>query len=380
MRISVTTTGSGAPSALPLKLAYVNSLLQTGTRSPIDRAIVEHVKEAEQSAFSDVLGESWIKLGEIPFDSARRLLSVLVSRSDMASGDGWLITKGAVEEVVDRCVNVYTHQRTSSVSDAPEPVLPKSAPQSLHDLTFNASTTTALTADERQRILDTAERLNADGLRLVAVACRTALVKPFMALTASDEAELTFVGFLGLLDPLKPGAADAVRELGKLNVQVRILTGDAPAVATKVARDLGILCPPQSAATGGAPEKDVEASPYPNAAVEPFDEKALIATGAQLAALADDKEAFGELVERCIIFAKLSPYQKLQVVQTLRRGTNRAVAFLGDGVNDALAIRGADVGISVDSGTEIAKEAADVILLEKSLAVVANGVLQGRMT
>lgn len=104
-------------------------------------------------------------------------------------------------------------------------------------------------------------------------------------------------------------------------------------------------------------------------------------TGSQLAALSVDQPEFDQAIERSIIFAKVSPHQKLQIVERLRKGGGgRAVAFLGDGVNDALAIRAADVGISVDSGTETAKEAADVILLEKSLDVIAHGVLQGRIT
>jgi len=111
--------------------------------------------------------------------------------------------------------------------------------------------------------------------------------------------------------------------------------------------------------------------------------KDLIITGSQLAALSADTahpEALQEALARCIIFAKITPHQKLQVVEGLRRKGETAVAFLGDGVNDALAIRAADVGISVDSGTEIAKEAADVILLEKSLDVIVHGVRQGRTT
>jgi Mg2+-importing ATPase len=110
------------------------------------------------------------------------------------------------------------------------------------------------------------------------------------------------------------------------------------------------------------------------------DESEMMITGSQLAALSSDQTAFEEVLERCLIFAKISPHQKLQVVEGLRKGGARAVAFLGDGVNDALALRASDVGISVDSGTEIAKEAADVILLEKSLDVIVHGVLQGRLT
>jgi Mg2+-importing ATPase len=152
--------------------------------------------------------------------------------------------------------------------------------------------------------------------------------------------------------------------------QVWIITGDAPAVATKVACDLGIL-----------PYKSTSVQHVAIKMDSPVDEKALIITGAQLAALSTNQAAFDKAINRCIILAKVSPHQKLQIVEVLRKsGGGQAVAFLGDGVNDSLAIRAADIGISVDSGTEIAKEAADVILLEKSLDVIAHGVLQGRMT
>lgn len=163
-------------------------------------------------------------------------------------------------------------------------------------------------------------------------------------------------------------------------IQVRILTGDVPAVAAKVARDLGLFNPINITKVADARSpKDEEA--VSDMSSEHVDESSLIVTGPQLAELAKDHELFNETIERAVIFAKLSPYQKLDVVKALRKGGGgRAVAFLGDGVNDALAIRGADVGISVDSGTEIAKEAADVILLEKSLGVVARGVIEGRLT
>ncbi|KAG2340873.1 Mg-transporting ATPase [Suillus weaverae] len=367
VRISMSTTGTGDLSQLPIKLAYINSSLQTGSRSPIDYAIVDFVNESEQDIVTDIPGDGWVKQGEVPFDSSRRLLSVLVSRPGGDGSDGLLITKGAVEEVLDRCVSAYNHQLSPS-SDASQ----------LLGLNISPSMASMLTSDERRKILNTAQCLNGEGLRLVAVACREQLIKPFMTISTSDESELTFIGFIGLLDPLKPDAAQAIKDLAALNVQVRILTGDAPAVAAKVARDLGLIPSRQHSSTAenkNENEKDVEASSSFKG------EEGLILTGVQLAALADDQDAYKDAIDRCIIFAKLSPYQKLEVVKALRAGDGgRTVAFLGDGVNDALAIRGADVGISVDSGTDIAKEAADVILLEKSLGVVAVGVIEGRIT
>ena len=179
------------------------------------------------------------------------------------------------------------------------------------------------------------------------------------------------------------------------------MTGDAPAVAAKVGRDLGILRSKSAFLDdfklSTTPDKEDLIDQVAALAANPtefdadleqgldkkpsMDDKDLIITGSQLAALSDDPVAFDAAIERCVIFAKVSPFQKRQVVEGIRRGGGgRAVAFLGDGVNDALAIREADVGISVDSGTEIAKEAADVILLEKSLDVIAHGVLEGRIT
>ena len=357
VRISSSVSSAGEDSDLPIKLAFINSSLQTGTRSPIDRAIVDYVCNHEGSLEGD-WQDDWQKHGEVPFDSTRRLLSVLVTKASMDE-DGLLVTKGAVEEILERCVSMYRYQEDS--------VSP-----SMSNFKLDSSCSTSLSDDDRRGVLETAKRLNEEGLRLIAVACKTVAVKAFMTLTTVDEDDLVFIGFVSFLDPLKPDAAGAIKELSKLNVQVRILTGDAPAVAAKVARDLGLLDAPNVSLT--SEKSDEEASN----SVDPGE---LVITGPRLAELSKDKDAFAEAVERAVIFAKLSPYQKLEVVKALRAGGGgRAVAFLGDGVNDALAIRGADVGISVDSGTEIAKEAADVILLEKSLHVVAVGVVQGRIT
>jgi Mg2+-importing ATPase len=406
VQVSVSTTDSGEQSDLPLKLAYLNSALQTGTRSPIDVAIVDFVEEkfgnhnnnTGNDEENDVKLDEWNKLAEVPFDSSRRLLSVLVSRLRAGIDEkGLFITKCAVEEVLDRCVQVYEPSSTSrSLSPSEWPIrLDK----------FKLDTASPLTDSIRRRILQTAENFNGDGLRLVAVACKRSVAMPFMTVSAADETDLVFIGFIGFLDPLKPDAADAIERLAKLGVQVRmfafnpiqcerllnnemrsqvkILTGDAPSVAAKVARDLGILLSPYGISSSPLSQTSLACYDHISLQVYPahMDEKDLVITGSQLAALSSDQAAFDEALERCIIFAKVSPHQKLQIVEGLRKGGGgRAVAFLGDGVNDSLAIRAADVGISVDSGTEIAKEAADVILLEKSLDVIAHGVLQGRTT
>jgi len=154
---------------------------------------------------------------------------------------------------------------------------------------------------------------------------------------------LTFRGILVFLDPPKPSAREAQRRLAALGITVKVLTGDNPAVAAKVCADLGL--PPGQVATGA----DIERA------------------GDQL----------GDLLARTAVFARVSPEHKALVIRAQRRaGTD--VAFLGDGVNDAVALHAADVGISVDSATDVAKDAADVLLVEKDLDVLADGVMGGR--
>ena len=212
--MSNSTTGSGDESDLPLQLAYLNSALQTGTRSPLDGAIVDFTrKKFEQSAqegngrgIDMVKLEDYEKFAEIAFDSTRRLLSVLVARTGTTE-KGLLITKGAVEEVLERCTKLYNHPSSSPTSPPP-----------FDD--FKPSKSTRLNADDRNMILQTAERLNEEGLRLIAVACRSSYAVPGITMTMDDEMDLVFVGFLGFLDPLKPDAADAISRLARLGVQV----------------------------------------------------------------------------------------------------------------------------------------------------------------
>jgi P-type Mg2+ transporter len=189
---------------------------------------------------------------------------------------------------------------------------------------------------------DALAREFAAGNRVVAVATRTVTAQ--RPLQPEDENGLTLIGFLVFLDPPKPDAVRALQRLAGLGIAVKIVTGDNPAVAVKVCRDLGIN-------EGGA------------------------MTGPQLAAL--DDGALAAAIATTTIFARVSPEDKARIVRVQRR-SGAGVAFLGDGVNDALALHAADVGISVESATDVAKDAADVILLEKDLDVLADGVVEGR--
>ncbi len=185
-------------------------------------------------------------------------------------------------------------------------------------------------------------RLFDDGARVVAVAERTATASD--RIVAEDEHDLNLVGFLTFVDRPKRDAAEAIAKLHHLGIKVKIITGDNGAVAAKVCRDLGM---------------HVEG----------------ILTGSDVTALDDD--ALVAAIDHTTVFARVDPEQKSRIVKMARR-SGADVAFLGDGVNDAVALHSADVGISVDSATDVAKDAADIVLLDKDLGVLAEGVVEGR--
>ncbi|MGZ4447524.1 MAG: magnesium-translocating P-type ATPase [Nocardioides sp.] len=259
--------------------------------NPLDQALLDSPATAHVRPATAATG----RVALLPFDHDRRMVSVLVRDG----ADLLLVTKGAPETVLERCVEV-----------------PDAARAAL-------------------------EREFEAGNRVVAVASRPAYDEH---LTAADERDLRLVGFLVFLDPPKPGAAEALARLAGLGITVKVVTGDNPAVAAKVCRDLGL---PGDAAL----------------------------TGADLDAIGDDD--LPAAVDATTVFARVSPAHKARIVRS-RRSRGAGVAFLGDGVNDALALHAADVGISVDSGTDVAQDAADVILLEKDLGVLADGVTEGR--
>ncbi|GAB3627746.1 magnesium-translocating P-type ATPase [Pandoraea terrae] len=227
-----------------------------------------------------------------------------------------LICKGAVEEVLAVCDRV---QHGAQV----EPLTPELLTQLRR-----------VTGD-----------LNAEGLRVVAVATRH-LPPVQEAYSVADERELVLVGYIAFLDPPKESTAPALKALAAAGVTVKVLTGDNDLVTTKVCREVGLKV------SGCVRGDEVEKM-----------------TDAELATC----------VARANVFAKLTPAHKERIVRVLR-ANGHVVGFMGDGINDAPALRAADIGISVDTAVDIAKEAADLILLEKSLMVLEQGVIEGRRT
>ncbi len=199
-----------------------------------------------------------------------------------------------------------------------------------------------LCADVPDVARTTMQELFSEGSRVVAVASRPA--DGAGAITTADEDGLTLAGFLTFADRPKADAGAAIAQLEQLGVQVKIITGDNGLVAARVCAQIGVEC------TG-------------------------VLSGTDLESLDDDQ--LRAAIETTTVFARISPDQKSRIIKVARR-TGKDVAFLGDGVNDAVALHHADVGISVDSGTDVAKEAADVVLLDKDLGVLAAGVMEGR--
>ncbi|WP_235837868.1 magnesium-translocating P-type ATPase [Chitinasiproducens palmae] len=258
----------------------------------------------------------WRKVDEIPFDFERRRLSVIVE--DM-QGEHRLICKGAVDEVLSVATSVRLSDRTVVALDATQ------------------------RADLRKRC----NALQRDGLRVLVLGSRTIPVGMRNdSYDASVECELVIEGMLTLFDPPKASAPGALAALARRGVAVKVLTGDAPEVARATCAQVGL-------------------------------DASRLLCGSDLATLGD--KALRECARDTVVFAKLTPMDKARIVRALR-ADGHTVGFLGDGINDAPALRDADVGISVDSGADIAKETADIILLEKDLAVLETGVVKGRET
>ena len=232
------------------------------------------------------------------------------------TGKTQMITKGAVEEMLKCCAY-------AEYNGAVEP----------------------LTEELRSVILAKSDELNAAGMRVIAVAHKTNPA-PVGQFSVSDESGMVLIGYLAFLDPPKETTAEAIRALNNHGVAVKILTGDNEKVTTCICRQVGLTV------------NDLLLGDY-------LDDM-------------DDAE-LAKRAEKATVFAKLSPTQKARVVRVLREN-GHSVGFMGDGINDAAAMKASDVGISVDTAVDIAKESADVILLEKDLMVLEDGIIEGRKT
>lgn len=305
---------SGTEDIRILRHAYLNSYFQTGYKNLMDVAIIEKTEEAEAENPQLVdLSENYHKIDEIPFDFTRRRLSTIVEDTQ---GKRQMVTKGAVEEMLTLCTY-------AEYEGAVQP----------------------LTDTLRAAIVKTADELNEDGMRVIALA-QKAVPTDRNQYTARDETDMVLMGYLAFLDPPKESARRAIQALQTYGVATKVLTGDNAKVTYCIGKQVGLDV--QSMLLG----RDIDEM---------------------------DDEALAQAVERTDIFAKLEPQQKARIVNVLRQN-GHVVGYMGDGINDAAAMTAADIGISVDTAADVAKEAADIILLEKDLMVLEEGILEGRRT
>jgi len=299
----------GDPSEKVLQYGYLNSYHHTGLKNLLDEAILAH-EELEERLKAK---EQYRKIDEIPFDFVRRRMSVVVEDT---TGLNTLICKGAVEEVLGLCTRVEVKGEIIEV-------LPE------HDA-------------KRRQIADD---LNGQGFRVIALAYKQmpgATDEPTYAI--KDESDLILLGFLAFLDPPKDTAAEALKRLHNLNVDVKILTGDNEIITAYICKEVGM----------------------------PVEHLLL---GTQIEAMSEAELA--EAASVTSVFARLAPAHKERIIRALQ-SKGHVLGFMGDGINDAPALKAADVGISVDSAVDIAKESSDIILLENSLLILEKGVLEGR--
>lgn len=291
-----------------LKYAFLNSYFQTGLKGSIDEAVINRALQSDLGK----LTEKYKKIDEIPFDFTRRRLSVAVD----GNSEKILITKGAVEEILNICTHVECDGKVSDISQ-----------------------------DIKKNALSITEKLNEEGMRVIAV-CKKACSDEIKNYVVKDEIDMILVGYIGFLDPPKESAKASIDNLNNAGIRVIVLTGDNVAVTKSICSKVGI-------------------------------NTSKIVVGSNIENLADS--GLLHLLRDVNVFAKLSPIQKARIVRLLKEDGN-VVGYMGDGINDAPSLTNSDVGISVDTAVDIAKETADIILLEKDLNVLMDGVLEGRAT
>ena len=309
---------AGMPSERVFLLAYLNSLFETGITNPLNTAILD-TKTADpldqailNADHPDV--QPYRKLDEMPFDFERRRASVVVVKA--GEGDHLMLTKGAPESVLAVCTSFEQEGTALPLDDSAS-----------------------------ARILAVYQGLSAQGFRVIAVARRgIAAADQQPAYHASDEHDLTLVGFVTFLDPPLPDAREVLGEMRARGVSIKILTGDNELVARHVCEAVGL---------------DV----------------GRVMLGSDLEGMTDT--ALLQVAEANTVFARVAPAQKNRIILALR-ARKHVVGYMGDGINDAPSLHTADVGVSVAGATDIARDAADIILLQPGLRVLLSGILEGR--
>ena len=286
-------------------MAYFNSYFETGLKSTLDDAILEH---------TEIDPGRWRKIDEVPFDFERRRISVLLDDGAART----LVVKGAPEDIL---------RLSTSFEAAGEAEL------------------RPLDAAARLGVNANFEALSTAGFRVLGIAYRQ-VPRDHPHAVVDDESELVLAGFAAFLDPPKKSAQAALAGLAADRVEVKIITGDNELVTQHICAELGL------AVTG-------------------------VLTGAQIHEM--DDPALAARVEQANLFCRVTPIQKNRIILALKK-RGHVVGYLGDGINDAPSLHSADVGISVDSAVDVAKAAADLILLEQDLGVLHAGVLEGRRT
>ena len=292
-----------------LEDAFLNSYHQTGLDGNIDKAVIARAMENGL----EHLKHDYAVVDEIPFDFTRRMLSVIVTDKNSHLK---MITKGAVEEILNICTKVSYKDQISSI-----------------------------TADIKKNITKIATDLNKEGLRVIAVCEKDVTGKANFSI--ADESNMILTGFIGFLDPPKESAAVAIKRMNEAGIRVIVLTGDNAEVTGCICKKVGIK----------------------------FNK---IILGSEIDKLPDNG-VIRLLKKKHNVFAKLSPIQKARIIRLLKQSGN-VVGYMGDGINDTPSLTNSDVGVSVDTAVDIAKETADIILLEKDLNVLLDGVAEGRKT
>lgn len=291
-----------------LKYVFLNSYFQTGLKGNIDEAVIARAKKEN---ILDIANK-YKKIDEVPFDFSRRRLSIVVTDGQ----NNKIITKGAIEEILNICKYVRYKGETSNITN-----------------------------EIKNEIKKISIDLNKQGLRVLGV-CEKNETNKIEHFELQDESDMTLIGFIGFLDPPKESAKEAIKMLNDNKIRVIVLTGDNEYVTKTICQKVDI-------------------------------NTKRIVLGSKVDKLTD--EALKRILKDTNVFAKLSPIQKARIVRILGEMEN-IVGYMGDGINDSPSLTNAEVGISVDTAVDIAKETADIILLEKDLKVLNEGVIEGRKT